>query len=67
VHAGGNTGLASADSVYLFLNLYDGVAIDNFATTTHGAPIPEPSTYAALVGVLALGAAAWRRRIASRR
>lgn len=62
-----NSGLAAADTVYLYLNLYDGVALDNFVTTTYAAPIPEPSTYAALVGVLALGAAAWRRRIAARR
>ncbi|MCS6245192.1 MAG: PEP-CTERM sorting domain-containing protein [Opitutus sp.] len=36
-------------------------AVDNFSVTTASA-VPEPSTYAAIFGVLALGAAAFRRR-----
>jgi len=30
--------------------------------TASGAPVPEPSTYAAIIGALALGFAAIRRR-----
>ena len=36
-------------------------AVDNISVVT---AVPEPSTYAALTGALALGWAAWRRRIA---
>lgn len=36
-------------------------SIDNIYVAT-AAPIPEPSTYAAIVGALALGLVAWRRR-----
>lgn len=40
--------------------------LDDFSTTdsvtSMTAPVPEPSTYAALFGVAALGFAAWRRR-----
>lgn len=38
--------------------LYDNVAFSGTAV------IPEPSTYAVIVGLLAIGAAAWRRRTA---
>lgn len=38
----------------------DTVAIDNF--TINYSAIPEPSTYAALAGVLALGGVMWHRR-----
>lgn len=39
-----------------------GLAIDNFSMTVAGAPIPEPSTYAALLGALALAGVVLRRR-----
>ncbi len=35
---------------------------DNLELSATGAPIPEPSTYAAIFGVLALGLVAYRRR-----
>lgn len=50
------TGLNSANS---FGDEY--VLIDNFAVYGTNA-VPEPSTYAAIVGVIALAAAAYRRR-----
>lgn len=34
------------------------IMVDNFTVST----VPEPSTYAAMVGLLALGAVMWRRR-----
>lgn len=64
-------------SIYLFGNsLYDGAAtgvgptlglgdvqLDTFSGSGAGlTAVPEPSTYAAIAGALALGAAAWRRR-----
>ncbi|MCM2273369.1 MAG: PEP-CTERM sorting domain-containing protein [Candidatus Didemnitutus sp.] len=60
-----NAAIAADSTVYLYLNLYDGVAIDNFYTTTYTpAVIPEPATLAALAGLLALGFVSWRRRAA---
>jgi hypothetical protein len=35
------------------------IMIDNFSVVT---AVPEPSTYAALLGALALGVVMWRRR-----
>lgn len=40
-----------------------GFGVDNYLVV-QGAAIPEPSTYALLGGLLALGAVAWRRRTA---
>jgi uncharacterized protein len=43
----------------------DTFAIDNFTLSygaISGAPIPEPSTYAAIFGALALGGVMWHRR-----
>lgn len=58
-----NEGIASADTLYLYLNLFDGVVIDNFTTTTYSpTAIPEPSTYAAIFGAVALGAVVIARR-----
>jgi len=58
-----NEGIDSADTLYLYLNLFDGVAIDNFTTTTYSpTAIPEPSTYAAIFGAVALGAVVIVRR-----
>ena len=37
-----------------------GLAIDDFSVSY--TAIPEPSTYAAIVGVLALGGVMWQRR-----
>jgi trimeric autotransporter adhesin len=39
---------------------YDTLGIDNFSLSY--STVPEPSTYAAIAGALALGAAAWCRR-----
>ncbi len=39
------------------------LGIDNVSVTQNTSSIPEPSTYAAIFGVLALGAAAYRRRL----
>jgi hypothetical protein len=36
--------------------------LDSFSATVTAAPIPEPSTYAALAGVAALGLVILRRR-----
>jgi hypothetical protein len=41
------------------------MTFDNMALTASGAPVPEPSTYAAIIGALALGFAAIRRRKAA--
>ena len=60
---------------YLYLDLFDNTIssssapnalarIDNLSISVVTA-IPEPSTYAAMAGVLALGLAAWRRRKAA--
>lgn len=38
-----------------------GMYADNFSAS--GAAVPEPSTYAVIAGLLALGAAGWRRRL----
>lgn len=40
------------------------VNIDALTITGFGTAVPEPSTYAALAGLLALGFVAWRRRAA---
>lgn len=56
VNSGGGqsyTGLADNIRVFTFTGNY---------TAANISPIPEPSTYAALLGLAALGAAAWRRR-----
>ncbi|WP_221031491.1 PEP-CTERM sorting domain-containing protein [Actomonas aquatica] len=68
--AGLTSGIANDASAHAFMggnntgNILD--YVDNFATTgITGAPlsaVPEPSTYAALLGACALGLAAWRRR-----
>lgn len=50
---GGTTGVAAFH-----------VTFDNLALTTTNA-VPEPSTYAMIAGVLALGFVAWRRRSVS--
>lgn len=50
----GNSGLTAA------LNVGDFTA-DNFLATA-GTPVPEPSTYALLAGLAALGLGVWRRR-----
>jgi len=58
-----NDSIASADTLYLYLNLFDGVVIDHFTTTTYSpTAIPEPSTYAAIFGAVALGAVVIARR-----
>lgn len=41
------------------------MTFDNIALSATGAPVPEPSTYAMIAGVLALGFVAWRRRSVS--
>lgn len=51
---------------HLNSNVAVGFLIDNVQLSLTAAPIPEPSTYAALAGLLALGLAAWRRRNATR-
>ncbi len=38
------------------------MTFDNLALSATGAPVPEPSTYAMIAGVLVLGVVAWRRR-----
>lgn len=43
-----------------------GLAIDNFSLTATAAAIPEPSTYAAIFGGLALAGVVLRRRLARR-
>jgi hypothetical protein len=50
----------NATALYQFTTL-SGASYDNFAITGTGV-IPEPSTFAAIAGVLALGFAALRRR-----
>lgn len=65
-------GMSGSDafSLYLFGNSgWDDVGTDVSPTITLGgatfdnlSAIPEPSTYAAIAGALALGAAAWRRK-----
>jgi len=47
-------------------SLYSGAAHFDVSSFTigHGAAIPEPSTYAAIAGIGALGLAFWRRRVA---
>lgn len=42
-------------------NLFEAIISEN-GVITAGTPIPEPSTYAAIFGILALGIAAWRKR-----
>lgn len=69
--AGGITGFAAnawTIDTALFQNSFNG----SFSLSQTGnslylnyAAIPEPSTYAALAGALALGLAAWRRRTAA--
>lgn len=61
-------GLDSGDTISLGLVVFNAYAatasdasFDNFSATA----IPEPSTYAALTGLLALGLAAWKRRRAA--
>ena len=49
----------NATALYQF-NTVNGARYDNFAIT--GTAVPEPSTYAAIAGMLALGFAAYRRR-----
>jgi hypothetical protein len=49
----------NANAAYQF-NTLDGARYDNFAIT--GTVVPEPSSFAAIAGVLALGFAASRRR-----
>lgn len=41
------------------------MTFDNLSLSATGAPVPEPSTYAMIAGVLALGFVAWRRRSVS--
>lgn len=55
----GNLG-AGESIVFDFGDLSNGATLDNFQIA--GAVVPEPSTYAAIVGALALGFAAYRRR-----
>ena len=40
----------------------DSIGLDNFTMAYSASAIPEPSTYAAIIGALALGGAAWHRR-----
>ncbi len=70
---GGTIDLETAD--FTFGSLLAGTSAANYAfdlTPTSlilnytASAIPEPSTYAALVGALALGLAAWRRKTAHR-
>ncbi|MDB6115947.1 MAG: hypothetical protein JWQ62_2892 [Lacunisphaera sp.] len=65
------SGFGSASYGSLTLGGYDtagySAAISNAGLLTFSAAaIPEPSTYAALAGALALGFAAWRRRLSRR-
>jgi uncharacterized protein len=52
VTIGGSTGSGTRDSI----------GLDNFAMSYSASAIPEPSTYAAIIGACALGVAAWQRR-----
>jgi hypothetical protein len=57
---------AGADSAELIIQLAQG-PVDNiqntlFVDNVSLAPVPEPSTYAALTGALVFGLAVWRRR-----
>jgi hypothetical protein len=63
-----NWGLDSGDTISLGLLVFNAygatpadVRFDNFSATA----IPEPSTYAALAGLLALGGVIWKRRRAA--
>lgn len=40
----------------------DGLAVDNFSLTAAGSAVPEPSTYAAIAGALAMAGVIIRRR-----
>lgn len=60
--------LASGSDVYFRWNFNttgansQGIGLDNFSITASTSAIPEPSTYAAIVGAVALGFVAVRRR-----
>jgi PEP-CTERM putative exosortase interaction domain len=47
------------------LATFDAVTLGSVTLTYHYTAVPEPSTYAAIFGVLALAAAAWFRRRAA--
>jgi hypothetical protein len=54
-------GFTNTDSAFGNRTTYTGY--DNFSVTVSYAAIPEPSTYAMLGGLVALGVVLWRRRV----
>lgn len=62
---GGGFNAASIDSMIITGAIPSGTARFNFSfdkISAVASPIPEPSTYAAIFGALALGLVVWRRR-----
>lgn len=57
---------AYATGAYAVTVTASDIWLNSTTLTVSASPVPEPATYAALAGVCAFGAAAWRRRRARR-
>lgn len=57
-----NVGALQSDKIYLLGSFTGNSLIDNVGISALTSPIPEPSTYAAIAGALALAFVAYRRR-----
>lgn len=62
IAAGGSLYLQWTSDDLLGSNNRDEFGLDNISIDASSGPIPEPSTYAALVGLLSIGFVAYRRR-----
>ena len=56
------TGDAGEWAWYLISQISEGTIANSFVTLSNTVAVPEPSTYAAIFGVIALGFVAYRRR-----